>query len=146
MPNSRGPRSNDRQFKMGRSRQQSKKPSLSLTRNRRNKHISSTQPTHRTIQIYNRCTSNTTTRHVRRDRKRNIRQIPFFQLQQNPSEPLEQFHSRIKQKAALYNWEDLEHSLVNSNFIQGMSNPQIQMDLLSEDRDPLETLHYAITR
>ena len=27
-----------------------------------------------------------------------------------------------------------------------MSNPQIQMDLLSEDRDPLETLHYAITR
>ena len=27
-----------------------------------------------------------------------------------------------------------------------MSNPQIQMDLLSEDRDPLETLNYAITR
>ena len=27
-----------------------------------------------------------------------------------------------------------------------MSNPQIQMDLLSEDRDPLETLQYAITR
>ena len=27
-----------------------------------------------------------------------------------------------------------------------MSNPQIQMDLLSEDRDHLETLHYAIKR
>ena len=27
-----------------------------------------------------------------------------------------------------------------------MSNLQIQMGLLSEDRDPLETLHYAITR
>ena len=27
-----------------------------------------------------------------------------------------------------------------------MSNPQIQMDLLSEERDATETLHYAITR
>ena len=65
----------------------------------------------------------------------------FFRCTQNPGESLEQFHSRIKQKAALCNWEDIEDI-----FIQGMSNPQIQMDLLSEDRDPLETLHYAITR
>ena len=70
----------------------------------------------------------------------------FFRCTQNPGESLEQFHSRIKQKAALCNWEDLEDSLVKSIFIQGMSNPQIQMDILSEDRDPLETLHYAITR
>ena len=27
-----------------------------------------------------------------------------------------------------------------------MSNQQIQMDLISEDRDPLETLIYALTR
>ena len=70
----------------------------------------------------------------------------FFRCTQNPGESLEQFHSRIKQKAALCSWEDLEDSLVKSIFIQGMSNPQIQMDLLSENRDPLETLHYAITR
>ena len=70
----------------------------------------------------------------------------FFRCTQNPGETLEQFHSRIKQKAALCNREDLESSLVKIIFIQGMSNPQIQMDLLSENRDPLETLHYAITR
>ena len=70
----------------------------------------------------------------------------FFRCTQNPGESLEQFHSRIKQKAALCNWEESEDSLVKSIFIQGMSNPQIQMDLLSEDRDPLETLQYAITR
>ena len=40
----------------------------------------------------------------------------------------------------------LRRQLVQSIFIHGMSNPQIQMDLLSEDRDPLETLHYAITK
>ena len=70
----------------------------------------------------------------------------FFRWTQNPGESLEKFHSRIKQKAAPCNWEDLEDSLVKSIFIQGIPNPQIQMDLLSEDRDPLETLHYAITR
>ena len=52
----------------------------------------------------------------------------------------------MKQKTALCNLEELEDSLVKSIFIQGMSNPQIQMDLLSEDRDPLETLQYAIAR
>ena len=70
----------------------------------------------------------------------------FFRCTQNPGESLEQFHSRIKPKAALCNWEDLEDNLVKSIFIQGKSNPQIQMDLLAEDRDPLETLHYAITK
>ena len=70
----------------------------------------------------------------------------FFRCTQNPGESMEQFHSRIKQKAALCNWENLEDSLVKSIFIHGMSNSQIQMDLLSEDRDPLETLQYAITR
>ena len=60
----------------------------------------------------------------------------FFRCTQNPGESLEQFHSRIKQKASLCNWEDFEVSLVKSIFIQGMSNPQIQMDLLSEVRDP----------
>ena len=70
----------------------------------------------------------------------------FFRCTQNPGESMKQFHSRIKQKAALCNWEDIEDSLVKSIFIQGMSNPQIQMDLLSEDRDPRETLRCAITR
>ena len=79
-------------------------------------------------------------------RNETFHRFQFFRCTQNPGESLEQFHSRIKHKAVLCNWEDLEDSLVKSIFIQGMSNPQIQMDLLLEDRDPLETLHYAITR
>ena len=70
----------------------------------------------------------------------------FFRCTQNPVESLEQFHSRIKKKAELCNWEDLEDSLVKSIFIQRMANPQIQMDLLSEDRDLSETPNYAPTR
>ena len=73
-------------------------------------------------------------------------QPQFFRCKQLPGESLEQIHSRIKQKAAFCNWEDIEESLVRSMFIQGMSNQQIQMDLISEDRDPLETLIYALTR
>ena len=53
----------------------------------------------------------------------------FFRCTKNRGESLEQFHSRIKQKAALCNSEDQEDSLVKSIFIQGMANPQIQMDL-----------------
>ena len=48
----------------------------------------------------------------------------FFLCTQNPGESLEQFHSRIEQKAALCNWEDLEDSLVRSIFMQGMANPR----------------------
>ena len=44
------------------------------------------------------------------------------------------------------NWEDIEESLVKSTFSQGMANSQIQMDLLSEYRDPPETLNYALMR
>ena len=65
-------------------------------------------------------------------RNKTFDSFQFFRCTQNPRESLEQFHSRLKQKAALCNWEDLEDSLVKSIFIQGMSNPQIQMDLLSE--------------
>ena len=70
----------------------------------------------------------------------------FFNCKQKQNESLEKFHSRIKQKAALCNWEALEDSLVKSIFIQGMRNPQIQMDVLSEDRDPIRTLQYALAR
>ena len=71
-------------------------------------------------------------------RNETFHRFQFFRYTQKPGESLEQFNSRIKQKEALCNWEDLEDRLVKSIFIQGMSNPQIQMDLLSEDRDPLE--------
>ena len=70
----------------------------------------------------------------------------FFRCQQKEGESLEVFHSRIKKHAALCNWEHLEESLVKSIFIQGMRNQQIQMDLLSEDRTPSETLNYALAR
>ena len=79
-------------------------------------------------------------------RNETFNRFQFLRRTQNPGESLEQFHSRTKQKAALCNREHLEDSLVESIFIQGTSNPQIQIDLLSDDRDPLETLHYAITR
>ena len=59
---------------------------------------------------------------------------------------LEKLHSRIKQKAALCNWEELENSLVKRVFIQGMQNLQTQMDLLSEDRDPIWPLQKALAR
>ena len=71
---------------------------------------------------------------------------PFKEGKQEHNETLEKFHLRTKQKTALCNWEDLEDSLVKSIFIQGMRNPQFQMDLLSEDRDPIGTLQYALDR
>ena len=70
----------------------------------------------------------------------------FFNCNQEHNESLEKFHSRIKQKGALSNWEDLEDRLVKSIFIQGIRNPQIQMDLLSEDREPIGTLQSALAR
>ena len=70
----------------------------------------------------------------------------FFRCQQKEGESLEVFHSRIKKHATLCNWEHLEESLVKNIFIQGMRNQQIQMDLLSEDRTPSETLNYALAR
>ena len=69
----------------------------------------------------------------------------FFRWTQNPGESSEQFHLRMKQKAALCNWENLGDSLLKSFFIQGMANPQIQTDLLSEDKVRLEKLNYALT-
>ena len=75
-------------------------------------------------------------------RTETIDRFQFFRCTQITRESLEQFHSRIKQNAALCNCEDLEDSLVKIIFVQGMANPQIQMDLLSEERDPLETLNY----
>ena len=70
----------------------------------------------------------------------------FFRCQQKEGESLEVFHSRIKKHAALCNWEHLEESMVKSIFILGMRNQQIQMDLLSEDKTPSETLNYALAR
>ena len=70
----------------------------------------------------------------------------LFNCKQEVNEPFRKFHSRKKQKAADCNWEVLEGSLVKSIFIQGMRNPQTQMDLLSEDREPIGTLQYALAR
>ena len=68
----------------------------------------------------------------------------FFRCRQKENESLKVFHSRIKKHASVCNWEQLEESLVKSIFIQGMNNQQIQMDLLSEERTPSETLQYAL--
>ena len=51
-----------------------------------------------------------------------------------------------KKEASVCNWDHLEESQVKSIFIQGMRNQQIQMDLLSEERTPSETLQYALAR
>ena len=52
----------------------------------------------------------------------------FFRCTKNQGESLEHFQSQIKQEAALCNWEDLEDGLVKRISIQGMANPQFQMD------------------
>ena len=70
----------------------------------------------------------------------------FFRCRQKENESLEVFHSRIKKHASVCNWEQLEESLVKSIFLQGTNNQQIQMDLLSEERTPSETLQYALAR
>ena len=70
----------------------------------------------------------------------------FFRCRQKAGESLEVFHSRIKKYASVGNWDHLEESLVKSSFIQGMNNQQIQMDLLSKERTPSETLQYALAR
>ena len=146
MANNRGQRSNDRKFKRGRSRQQSKSLiHLSLGTKGTNIFHQRNPDTE-----LSKCTTDALVIQLQDSfkeiRNKTFNRFQFFRCTQNPGESLEQFHSRIKQKAALCNWEDLEDSLVKSIFIQGMSNPQIQMDLLSEDIDPLEKLHYAITR
>ena len=79
-------------------------------------------------------------------RNETVDRFQFFNCKQEHNKPLEKFLSRIKQKAALCNWEELEDSLVRSIFIQGIQNPQIEMYLISEDRDPIGTLHYALAR
>ena len=70
----------------------------------------------------------------------------FFRCRQKENESLEVFHSRIKKHASVCNWDHLEERLVKSIFIQGRNNQQIQMDLLSEERSPSETLQYALAR
>ena len=77
-------------------------------------------------------------------RNKTFDRYQFFKCKEKQNEPRNKFYSRIKQKAALCNWEELEDSLVNSILIQGMQNPQIQLDLLSEDRDPIGTLQYTL--
>ena len=79
-------------------------------------------------------------------RNETIDRFQFFRCQQKEGESLEVFQSRIKKHAVLCNWEHLEENLINSINIQGMRNQQIQMDLLSEDRTPSETLNYALAR
>ena len=81
-------------------------------------------------------------------KKRNetFNRFQFFRCRQKERESLKVFHSRMEKRAALWNWDHLEQSQVKSIFLQGMNNQQIQMDLLSEDRSPSETLNYALTR
>ena len=84
LSNSRGPRSNDRQLQMGRDQQQGQKLDIPFTKNRRNKHISLTQPTYRISKMHDRRTSNTTKGHIQRNKRQNIRQIPVFPVHTKP--------------------------------------------------------------
>ena len=79
-------------------------------------------------------------------RNKTFDRYQFFNCKQEHNEPLGKFHSKKKQKAALYNWKELEYILLKSIFRKGMRNPQIQVDLLSEDRDPIRTHQYALAR
>ena len=83
---------------------------------------------------------------TQRGQKRDVRQTPIFQLQTKTKGATEKYHSMIKQKTAPCNWEEVEDSLVKSIFIQGMRNPKMQKDWLSEDCNPIRTLQYALVR
>ena len=85
-------------------------------------------------------------RNPQRNQKRNIRQIPIFQMHTEPRRIIRTIPFKDKAKSSTMQLGRLRRQLGKRIFIQGMSSPQIQMDLLSEDRDPLEILHYAITR
>ena len=54
------------------------KSNVSLTKNRRQKHLPSTQS------MYNRCTSHSITRNIQGNQKWNIRQFPIFQMHTKP--------------------------------------------------------------
>ena len=79
-------------------------------------------------------------------RKETFDRYIFLICKQEQYESLEKIHSGIKLKVAIFNWEQLEDSLVKSILIKGIPNPQIQMDLLSKDRDPIGTLQNALAR
>ena len=119
---------------------------IPITRNRRNKYISPTQPTHRLSKMHHRRTSNTTTGHIQRNKKRNIRQIPIYPMHTKPRRLTRAIPLQNKAKSSILKLGRSRRQLSKKHLHTIMSNPQIQMDLLSEDRDPLETLHYAITR
>ena len=51
-----------------------------------------------------------------------------------------------KKNASVCNWDHIEETLEKSIFIQGMNNQQIQIDLLSEERTPSETLQNKLAR
>ena len=82
------------------------------------KHKSSAQPTYRIRKMHH--NSHTSTRidaiviHLQETfkeiRNEKFDRFQFFRCTENPGESLEQIHSRIKQKVALCNWEDLEDS------------------------------------
>ena len=80
------------------------------------------------------------------ERNETFDRCQFFEFKQEATEPMEKFNSTIKQKAALSNWDEVEDSLLESMFVQDMLNPQKQMDILSEDTDPIGTLQYALVR
>ena len=96
--------------------------------------------------MHNRCTSRTNKWSIHTNKKRNIRQIAVLQMPTKRRKVTRNISLAYKKHGAICNWEHLEESLVKSIFIQGMSNQQIQMDLLSEDRTPSETLYYALAR
>ena len=114
-----------RQHPVGRGRHKNKKPHLPFPRPGGYQHISSKKSPHGKM---SKCTTDAFVEQLKETfkevRNETFDRFQFFNCKQEQNESLEKFHSRIKQKAALCNWEVLEDSLVKSIFIQGMRNPQ----------------------
>ena len=81
-------------------------------------------------------------------RRRNITfdRFKLLKAQQQPNESLENFYSRLREAGSHCRFEHLAKDTGNDLFISNMNNTTIQMDLLSEVRNPHQVFNYAINR
>ena len=75
-------------------------------------------------------------------RKETFDRYHFFNCKQEVIKALEKIHSKINQKAALCTRGQPGEKHLYTRYVE----PQIQIDLLSEDREPIGTLQYALGR
>ena len=81
-----------------------------------------------------------------RPRNRTFDRFQCFKTMQQPNESFETFYSRLREQGAHCKFEHLEEDLIKDIFISNMRSSNIQMELLSETRNPQQALNYAVNR